>query len=342
MFGTFGTATIPPGSLILVTGANGYIASHVINQLLQLRYNVIGTVREEKPWLDRYFWQLYGKNRYRSVVLSDLGNAKELGQALENVAGIIHVASDVSMNANPEQVIPQTVRNTLNVLEAASKQKSVQRVVLTSSTLAAMSATTSSSRVVIDDDCWNDVAVDMAFDPRTPVEDRSYAVYAASKAEGERQAWRWVGEHQPQFTFNTVLPFMNFGKILLPEISGSTMNFPRSLLRGDPNALKMGPQWFVNVEDTARLHVVALLAPEVKSERIWACAKPMNWTGIVARLRELRPLNSSIPEPPENEGEENSDITGSKRAEGYLKRFFNRSGWATLEESLRDGIMDLA
>ncbi|GLA44533.1 hypothetical protein AnigIFM63309_003608 [Aspergillus niger] len=269
------------------------------------------------------------------------------------------------MNADPEQVIPQTVRNTLNVLEAASKHKSVQRVVLTSSASAAFSATTSSNPVVIDDDCWNDVAVKMAFDPRTPLEERSYAVYAASKAEGERQAWRWIGEHQPRFTFNTVLPFMNFGKILSPEISGSTMRFPRSLLRGDPNALKMGPrrldglagikhdfsnpeyeltfhlEWFVNVEDTARLHIVALLAPEVKSERILACAKPTNWTEIIARLRELRPLSSSIPEPPRNEGEENSDITGSKRAEEYLKRFFNRCGWVTLEESLRDGIMDL-
>lgn len=30
---------------VLVTGATGYIASHVINELLQKGYNVVGTVR---------------------------------------------------------------------------------------------------------------------------------------------------------------------------------------------------------------------------------------------------------------------------------------------------------
>lgn len=34
-----------PGSRILVTGANGYIASHVVDQLLALRYVVRGTIR---------------------------------------------------------------------------------------------------------------------------------------------------------------------------------------------------------------------------------------------------------------------------------------------------------
>jgi nucleoside-diphosphate-sugar epimerase len=42
------------GSRVLVTGANGYIASHVVDQLLGPGYIVRGTVRSPKAWLDEY------------------------------------------------------------------------------------------------------------------------------------------------------------------------------------------------------------------------------------------------------------------------------------------------
>lgn len=49
---------------VLVTGATGYIASHVINELLQRGYKVVGTVRN-----------LANKDKY--TFLFDIPNAKE-------------------------------------------------------------------------------------------------------------------------------------------------------------------------------------------------------------------------------------------------------------------------
>jgi NADPH:quinone reductase-like Zn-dependent oxidoreductase len=49
------------GSLVLVSGANGYIASHIVDLLLQLGYNVRGTIQAEKGWLDKYFQPKYGE-----------------------------------------------------------------------------------------------------------------------------------------------------------------------------------------------------------------------------------------------------------------------------------------
>jgi nucleoside-diphosphate-sugar epimerase len=46
---------LPVGSLILVTGANGNIDSHVMNTFIDLGYRVQGTIRERKPWLSKYF-----------------------------------------------------------------------------------------------------------------------------------------------------------------------------------------------------------------------------------------------------------------------------------------------
>ena len=48
---------IPKGSLILVTGVNGFIASHIVDQLLERGYRVRGTVRDasKNGWLQELF-----------------------------------------------------------------------------------------------------------------------------------------------------------------------------------------------------------------------------------------------------------------------------------------------
>ncbi len=90
--------------------------------------------------------------------------------------------------------------------------------------------------------------------------------------------------------------------------------------------------------DVARLHVAALLSPSLRFDRIFAFAAPQNWTEIVKILRKLRPNNTLIPQEPENEGRDMSEVIPSKRAESILKTFFNRPGWVGLEESINDGI----
>lgn len=54
-------------------------------------------------------------------------------------------------------------------------------------------------------DSWNDEVVKLAWDENDDPRKPSY-VYAASKTEGERFAFKWVKEHNPHFTLNTVLP----------------------------------------------------------------------------------------------------------------------------------------
>lgn len=81
---------LPVGSLILVTGANGYIGSHIVNILLQEGYNVRGTVRDKKPWLDALFEDKYGAGKFQSVVIPDLSVQEDLQAVLDGVSGVIH------------------------------------------------------------------------------------------------------------------------------------------------------------------------------------------------------------------------------------------------------------
>jgi hypothetical protein len=92
-------------------------------------------------------------------------------------------------------------------------------------------------------------------------------------------------------------------------------------------------EYFIDVQDTARLHVLALLDPKVQSSRLFPFAHALNWTDIIGILRKSQPDNDKIPDPPENEGRDLSFIKPRKRAEQLLQSFFGRPGWTPVEET---------
>ncbi|KAL4876915.1 hypothetical protein BJY04DRAFT_231200 [Aspergillus karnatakaensis] len=330
---------IPVGSTILVTGANGYIASHVCDILLSLGYRVRGTVRSEKPWLDAFFEEKYGAGRFESIVVPNLVETEPWQDIIAGVDGVAHVASDLSMNNDPDAVVPKMIKMVVNALEAAQAEPSVKRVVLTSSSTAAFISVPNKEGVRITDDTWFDSSIEKAWSKDTPEDEKGFAVYCASKTLGEKEAWKWVEQHKPNFGFNVIVPNTNYGKILCPEQPGSTMSWTANLLKGDDFVVRsFPPQWYVNVEDTARLHVIALLNPSVINKRIWAFAGKFNWTDIITTLQELRPDNKLLLPCPKNEGRDLSDVVGSAEAEAMIKEFFGRSGWVGLKETLADGI----
>ncbi|PNP58948.1 hypothetical protein THARTR1_01196 [Trichoderma harzianum] len=332
---------IPPGSLVLVTGANGYIASHIVNELLELGFNVRGTVREEKPWLDRFFQDKYGKGRFESIVVPAMEDDEAFALAAAGASGVIHVASDGSFANEPDRVIPTVKNGTVHALQAAS-QSSVKRFVLTSSSVAAIIPETNKKGVTIDESTWNDAVIELAWSGTAPENAKGYIVYSASKTDGERTAWNWVKENKPSFILNTVLPNCNFGPLLVPRhMRGSTMGFVRNFFHGDFSAIGiLPPQYFVDVRDTARLHVAALLDPKIKEERIFAFAQEYNWTDVLGILRKLRP-NQQFPLNPENEGRDYTQVVPRDKAKKILQDFFGQPDWTSLEESLAAGIEDL-
>lgn len=70
---TINNAVLPVGSTILVTGANSYLATHVIDQLLKLGYKVRGSVRDvsKNSWLIPLFSK-YGDGAIELVEVKDI------------------------------------------------------------------------------------------------------------------------------------------------------------------------------------------------------------------------------------------------------------------------------
>lgn len=68
------TSAIPKGSIVLVTGVNGYIASHIADQLLLAGYNVRGSVRDASrtQWIAELFNKKYGPGRFERCVVPNM------------------------------------------------------------------------------------------------------------------------------------------------------------------------------------------------------------------------------------------------------------------------------
>ena len=119
----------------------------------------------------------------------------------------------------------------------------------------------------------------------------------------------------------------------------TTARFVKALWEGDYESLKGNPpEHFVNVQDDARLHTIALTDPAVQGERIFAAAAPFNMNSIVAVLRKLYPQREFADYP--EGGEDVSTFEGKDRAAELLKRAYGM-GFATLEESVRGNAADL-
>jgi nucleoside-diphosphate-sugar epimerase len=330
---------ISKGSLIVATGANGYIASNVVEQLIIAGYRVRGTVRsiERAGWMQSLLDSKYGTGLFSLVEVPDMAAPGAFDEAIKGASGLAHLATPVMQLYDPNVGIPIVVEGTLNALRAAAKEPSVKRFVLTSSSTAA--ASPQPNKVfTIDENTWNEDAIKAAWAP-PPYEglQRRLDVYSASKTQGEQAAWRFVKEEKPGFDFNTVLPNANMGQILSVQHQGypSTAGWIQALwngFKGHEDLAFNPPQYYINIQDNARVHVAALIFKDVKNERLFSFAYPYTWNDILAVFRKLYPQRKFIDDL-KNVGRDLSNVSNA-RAEELVKRF-GQPGWTSLEDSVK-------
>lgn len=86
---------VPPGSTVLVTGVNGYIGSHVADQLLLAGYKVRGTARDafKAKWAQEFFDKRYGAGKFESVVVPNMNVEGAYDEATKGVCA--HLCSSL-------------------------------------------------------------------------------------------------------------------------------------------------------------------------------------------------------------------------------------------------------
>ncbi|RFU81296.1 aldehyde reductase [Trichoderma arundinaceum] len=336
--------SIPTGSIVVVSGANGNIASHIADQLIKAGYVVRGTVRDVKKndWLIDHFSNIYGPGKIELVEVPDMSVRGGFDEAVKGASGFIHTATPVMENADPNLAIPVVMEGTLNALKSAATEPKLKRFVLTSSS-GACTAPKPGKMFTIDSNTWNEEAITAAWAP-PPYEgfERLLDVYYASKTQGEKEAWKWVRDNSPNFVFNTVLPNANFGPVVDKHHQQyhSTLGWVRALwngFQGEEDLRNQPPQYYINIVDDAIVHVAALLFKDVSNERLFTFAYPYNWNDILAIFRKLYPGREFIDDIP-NLQRDLSVVTNG-RAEDLLKRFAGH-GWTNLEETIKTSIAD--
>jgi len=335
---------IPQNSTVFLTGVAGLIGAAVAQELLKQGYKVRGATRsitKAEP-LQRRFDTEFGKDRFQLVQVEDFSKPGAYDAALKDVSGVIHVAGDVSFSTDFDQVVKSTIDGIHHLLNSAEKHLTIKRVVLTSSRVAIFNPN-KGDNYKVDNNSFNDAIVKQARDAPSDHPFKPVLVYAAAKTEGERAVWKWVKEKKPSFQVNTILPDLVLGEIINTNSDGSTAGMVNKIVTdGDVSAVNpfvIAPSFYVDVKDTARIHVAALVEPDVQNERLWALAGAFSLNEIFGILRSF-PNNSKIPADMQGFGEPTKIQVDNSRSTELLKRQ-GRPGWASLKDTLWEQVQHL-
>ncbi|WP_036510288.1 SDR family oxidoreductase [Nocardia aobensis] len=249
--------------LVLVTGASGFVAGHVIQELLGRGYRVRGTVRSVER-AAQVAGVLPGIELVEAALESDHGWA----EAVEACRFVVHTASPFPPAAPQceDELVRPAVDGTLRVLRAAAAA-GVQRVVITSS-MAAVGA--GNRGQVLTEADWSDIAV---CEP-----------YEKSKTLAERAAWDFAAEH-PEIEVAVINPGMVIGPVLRPE-AGTSVGGIRALLAGGmPGVprLNFAP---VDVRDLAVAHRLAMETPAAAGNRYICAGDQISLPGMARILAQ--------------------------------------------------------
>ncbi len=251
---------------VMVTGANGYVASWLVKRLLDEGITVHAAVRnpdnEQKiKHLKDAAANSKGEIKFFKADLLSPGSYKA---AMEGCELVYHTASPFTIEVKDPQkeLIEPAVQGTANVLNSAKEVASVKRVVVTSSCAAIYTDaidTVNAPGGKLTEEVWNTTA-SLAYQP-----------YSYSKTLAEKKAWE-IAEGQSQWDLVTLNPPGIFGPPLNPHNTTSeSMNILKMLGGGD---MKMGAPKLgigvVDVRDVAEAHYRAGFTPAAQGRYITA------------------------------------------------------------------------
>ena len=248
---------------VFVSGATGFIAQHVIKQLIEKGYKVVGSVRSEAK--GKKVQKNFGSENFQYEIVEDLETVGAFDSALKKhpeVTVFLHTASPVTFEAedNEKDIILPAINGTVNVLKAIkATAPQVDRVVITSS--VASQRTFSNPSAPVTEDTWNDITYEQA-------KSDSVAAYYGSKTFAEKAGLDFVKNEKPHFTISTVHPVFVFGPQAFDlEAKGElnvTNTFISGLLKlkeGSSASVPTNSGTFIDVRDVAAAHIIEIEKP---------------------------------------------------------------------------------
>ena len=232
-------------STVLVTGANGYLGTRLVAELLRQGVEVRAVVRSP------------GAEATLRAAVPDAGGLEVTrgDSAFKGVTEVYHLASPMQIGG-AEEIVAAARDSAVGALRAA-RDAGARRVVLTSS-FAAVGYSPKPVRDYTEDD-WTD--------PDTP----GLAPYPRSKAVAERAAWDFVEREGGGLELVAINPTWIAGPTLTPEVR-SSLQVVKALVEGTMPAMPRQRFGIADVRDVAELHITAMRTPEAAGKRYLALA----------------------------------------------------------------------
>ncbi|KAI0639042.1 NAD-P-binding protein [Trametes polyzona] len=275
--------------LILVTGINGFLGAHIVDQLVKAGYRVRGTVRSAKLDTARQSNASYGTD-VEVIAADDLAYG-DFTDALKGVHGVIHAAAPLVGRDSPENALTAAIEGALNILRQVEKA-GIKRFTLVSSIVTVGSAN-NITRPWTDND-WVAVSREEALTSKDP-----NVVYVTEKTLAERAVWELAEKHphvdvttvNPPFFIGPFAPNFRFSDALIKELSTNLLFY--ELLKSDgtfPSPALLS----VDVRDVARATVLSLTAPARSAapgerKRLLLFPHAVSWKDVAEYVVAARP-----------------------------------------------------
>ncbi len=268
-------------SLILVTGASGFVGKWTTIRLLQAGYRVRGTIRSARKAeqvraaagseagseaLDRL-----------ELIEADILDDRGWSDAMRGVTAVMHIATAIRADEPKDTslVIRPAIEGTARVLRFA-QEAGINRVILTSSiaTVGYGHGQTTGRRV------YNETHF-------TDLENMRWTwAYCVGKTKAERAAWEFARAH------GIALTTIHTGAIIGPALdvdASISIIMVTGLMDGTTPAMPSNGFSIIDVRDVADMHVAALEKPEAQGERYLATAEYVPFPKVADVLREAYP-----------------------------------------------------
>ncbi|KAK3312190.1 hypothetical protein B0H66DRAFT_395417 [Apodospora peruviana] len=261
--------------IVLVTGANGYIAGRVVEALLEAGYSVRGTVRSKTSAdglckaiqvLPHYCGEL------EIVEIPDILVKGAFDEAVKGVKVVVHIAAPVDLDSpDPDVIMKISLDGLTRALEAASAESSVRSFIFMSS-VAAIRSDKEGDYTFTEADWNTDAERILAEQGRNAPPN---IIYEASKVAAEKAMWKYRDEHKPKFTMTAINPYLVAGPPLVVPASEDKIPISTKMIwevfMGKPLDKVGIPgiyHGYVDVRDVARLVLFAADRPDqVDNER---------------------------------------------------------------------------
>ncbi|KAI8982891.1 NAD-P-binding protein [Trametes punicea] len=273
--------------VILVTGINGFLGTHIVDQAVKAGYRVRGTVRSNNVDSTRETNAIYGADV--EVMAIDNLAYDDFTDALRGVDAVIHAAAPLPGGDTPHNALTAAVEGTVNILRQTHKM-GIKRFITLSTFMNVRRV--HEYNVTWTENDWVDINREEALKSNDPFE-----VYLCEKVLAERALWEFAADH-PDIDITSLNPGYFIGpyadtfRLKDALISQLRSNFILYRLLSPTSQPFLPVLLSIDVRDAARAAVHAITSPpasEVGQKRLLLLPHVVGWKDVAEHIGEARP-----------------------------------------------------